>query len=102
MGNTAHSKKPWSVDILDEENVWIMDEDGNYIAEIVSRDEEGRFVDDPDERMANAELMADAPVLLERLSELIAACEEGDPENIAASVEFSRRATRCHIRNFDG
>lgn len=62
-----HTPGQWSYDFLDEENGWILDQHSNYIAEIVTSDEEGKFIRNGKERVANARLMAAAPELLEAL-----------------------------------
>lgn len=63
---SKHTKGPWRTEWLGEEQGYIMDDKGNYIAEIVAYDEEGRYC--PDEMEANARLMAAAPEMLEALS----------------------------------
>ena len=50
---------PWRVEEMGD-HVWIMDRDGNYLAEIISHDEEGHSVPKSEQR-ANAALMAGAP-----------------------------------------
>lgn len=62
-----HTPGPWKADFLDEDNGWILDKKSNYIAEIVTSDEENKFIKNPDEREANARLIASAPELLEAL-----------------------------------
>jgi len=41
---------PLSVDWLDDKNGWILDNEGRYIATMVTSDDEGRYVTDPAER----------------------------------------------------
>ena len=60
----------WYVDWLDEGHGWILDQDGRYLAEIVTCDDDGRFLDSSEEREAAAQLMASAPKLLRALKKL--------------------------------
>ena len=60
----------WYADWLDESHGWILDQDGRYLAEIVTCDDEGRFLDSIEEREAAAQLMASAPKLLRALKRL--------------------------------
>lgn len=60
----------WSVEWLDEEHGWIIDEKGNYIVEVVTGDSEGRFFGSRRRREAAANLMAAAPKLLRALKRL--------------------------------
>lgn len=62
-----HTPGPWEDVWLDDENGWIMDSRGNYLAEMVVADEEGLCVSE-DEARVNAHLMAAAPELLEACS----------------------------------
>lgn len=59
---------PWHHDFLDEYG-WVLDENNRYLADIVNSDSEGLLAP-PDEQQANAELMAAAPELLEKLRTL--------------------------------
>ena len=60
----------WHVDWLDHKNGWVLDEHGRYIAQIVTSDEEGRFLWTPAKRDAAANLLAAAPKLLRALKRL--------------------------------
>ncbi|HTF55980.1 MAG TPA: hypothetical protein VK661_01815 [Planctomycetota bacterium] len=60
----------WHAEWLDESHGWVMDENGAYLAEIVTYDDEGRFLATPQEREAAAQLMAAAPRLLRALKRL--------------------------------
>jgi len=60
----------WSVEWLDEEHGWIIDERGTYIVEVVTGDSEGRFFGSRRRREAAANLMAAAPKLLRALKRL--------------------------------
>ena len=60
----------WHGEWLDESHGWIMDENGAYLAEIVTYDDEGRFLGTTEEREAAAQLMACAPKLLRALKRL--------------------------------
>ena len=57
------TKGTWRDEWLDFYHGWIMDAEGNYLAEIVMEDEEGHCR--PNEGAGNARLMASAPELLE-------------------------------------
>ena len=61
--STKFTPEPWRAECLDEKHIWIMDRRGRYLAEIVAYDEEGSFIKDPEQRMANAEIMASAPAM---------------------------------------
>lgn len=61
---------PWTADFIDEYG-WILDAEGNYLAELVHEDEESRFIKNFQTRVANAQLMAAAPELLTVLTTLI-------------------------------
>ena len=67
---------PWRTEWLDDEHGYILDAEGNYLAEIVTFDEEGRYR--PDEMKANAELMAAAPELLWACKALAERLNEAD------------------------
>ena len=60
----------WRAESLDDLNIWILDESDNYIAEIVSKDDVGRFIRSASKRLAAAHLMAAAPKLLRALKKL--------------------------------
>lgn len=60
----------WRVDWLDDKKGWIMDQADNYIAQIVTSDEEGKFLRGFRRRDAAANLMAAAPKLLRALKRL--------------------------------
>ena len=66
-----HTKGPWEDVNLGSDNIWIIDEEGNYIAETIGADEEGRYIKNEEEREANAHLIATAPELLEALEGMI-------------------------------
>lgn len=59
----AHTPGPWHTDSMGTDRVWILDSEGNYLAEIVAKDECG-FAAPTDQQLANAHLMAAAPDLL--------------------------------------
>lgn len=61
--SSAHTPGPWRTDSIGTDRVWILDSDGNYLAEIVAKDESG-FAVPTDQQEANARLMAKAPRLL--------------------------------------
>lgn len=61
---TAHTAGPWHTDWLDNGQGWILDAKGNYLADIVTKDECG-FVVPRRQQKANAQLIAAAPDLLE-------------------------------------
>ncbi len=63
---SAHTPGPWKIDTLGS-HIWILSETGDYLAEVITSDEEGRCR--PEDAEANARLMAAAP-------ELLAAAEE--------------------------
>lgn len=65
-----HTAGPWRAEYLDSMNGWIMDENGNYLATIVTSDDEGMVVSE-EEQLANARLMASAPDLLSVLKEAV-------------------------------
>ena len=60
----------WSVEWLDDEHGWIIDEKGNYIVEMVTSDSEGRYFGSRKRREAAANLMAAALKLLRALKKL--------------------------------
>lgn len=60
----------WRAESLDDLNIWILDAEGNYLAQIVTSDEEGRFLRSTRRREAAANLMAAAPKLLKALKKL--------------------------------
>ena len=66
-----HTKGPWEDVNLGSDNIWIIDESGNYIAETIGADEEGRYIKDDEEREANAHLIAAAPELLEACNTIL-------------------------------
>ena len=72
-----HTPGPWICDWLDDENGWVLDSDGNYLATICTEDEEGRFETSPERRAGNARLMAAAPEFLAVCRGLIQAYEFG-------------------------
>lgn len=63
-------KEEWHVEWLDDEHGWIVDEAGNYIATIVTSDDEGHYVKSQRKREAMAILMSRAPKLLKALKKL--------------------------------
>ncbi len=58
--SSAHTPGPWYFDWLGDERGWILDNQANYIAEIVTHDEMGFYVSE-DQQKANARLIAAAP-----------------------------------------
>ncbi|MCI0464522.1 MAG: hypothetical protein L0Z62_46925 [Gemmataceae bacterium] len=60
----AHTPGPWRTDTIGLDRIWVLDEEENYLAEIVTEDECG-FVVLQGQQEANARLMAAAPELLE-------------------------------------
>ena len=56
---------PWFADSIDDQYVWVLDSRGNYIAEMVTSDEEGMCW--PDAAEANARAIAALPELVEAL-----------------------------------
>lgn len=54
-----HTKGDWRTS-SDRDQIWILDEAGNYLAEICTKDSEGMIVP-VEEQVANADLMASAP-----------------------------------------
>ncbi len=52
----AHTPVPWRTDWLGDDRGWILDEQSNYLAEIVTEDDCG-FVVPKDEQRANAEFI---------------------------------------------
>lgn len=88
--SSAHTAGPWQVDWLDDERGWILDANGNYLAEIVTKDDMD-FVVPKSQQHANAYLMAAAPDLYTCARYLRLVCEdrlsieaetENDPEVI--------------------
>jgi hypothetical protein len=74
----AHTPGPWHSDWLGDDRGWILDTRANYLAEIVTQDDEG-FVVSKAEQRANALLLAAAPELLDALTDLVGGCgKEGD------------------------
>lgn len=57
--STAHTPGPWRTDWLGDDRGWILDEQSNYLAEIVTEDDCG-FVVPKDEQRANAEFIVTA------------------------------------------
>lgn len=73
--SSEHTAGPWIVDWLDDENGWVLDAENNYLAEIVTTDEEG-FVVPPQQQRANARLIAAAPDLYTCARYLRLVCED--------------------------
>ena len=64
-----HTDGPWIFDSFDRG--CIIDGEGIFIAELSNEDEEGFIEEDPERHMANGELIAAAPELLEILEKII-------------------------------
>ena len=68
----GHTPGPWHYDAIDDQNQWVLDDAGRYLAELVVKDSEARCVS-PTDAEANGRLMADAPMLLAQRDALAAA-----------------------------
>ena len=55
----AHTKGPWRTDWLGTDRGWILDQESNYLAEIVTEDDCG-FVVSQDQQQANARFIVRA------------------------------------------
>lgn len=69
---SAHHKfteGPWHLDVLNE-NRWILDENDNYLAEIIYEDEEGKIAPEHEQHW-NGQLMAHAPEMLEFIQSFV-------------------------------
>lgn len=92
MSKAKHTPGEWKFDYP-----YILDEKGNYLAEIIESDEEGRFIDDYEECKANAKLMAAAPHLLYYLKDLIEQVNHfpqfRDGINMTYALEAIKQAT---------
>lgn len=84
MKKTKKLARKWELTVLDSNNQWVIDQDGNYIAEIVDYDSEGRFILCDYERVKNGKLMAASPRLLE-------ACKAAHKELVEC---YSKAGTR--------
>ena len=73
----------WRTEFLDSQHAWILDEHENYLAELVTSDEEGRFIPDVSIRKNYLRLMAASPELRAVLSELVEQIEGKQPLNSA-------------------
>ena len=91
MGHTPGS---WGNEWLDDENGWIMDTNSNYLAQIVTKDDEG-FSVPLQEQKANARLMASAPEILDAL---IISAIELDHAADALSESNQQQADNCAQR----
>lgn len=80
MGKIQHTPGPWVSD-----SGYILDEQGNYLVEEISSDEEDLFIEDYEQRAANMKLMAAAPELLEAL---ILVSQQSRTESLPAHVVF--------------
>lgn len=77
----AHTPGPWRTDSIGTDRVWILDGEGNYLAEIVAKDECG-FAAPTDQQEANARLMAAAPEFARLLAVLVGDLRDiGDGQN---------------------
>lgn len=70
LRKSQHTPGPWRAEWLNEENAWVMDKDGNYLATLVVEDEEGKCATG-DQQIFNLELMAAAPDLLASLQAMV-------------------------------
>lgn len=68
--SSAHTPGPWRADWIGDDHGWILDSQGNYLAEIITEDECG-FVVPADQQKANARLLVAAPLLAEALEYLL-------------------------------
>ncbi len=68
--SSAHTPGPWRTDSIGTDRIWILDEQSNYLAEIVAKDECG-FAVPTDQQQANAHLMAAAPELFDHLKNIV-------------------------------
>jgi hypothetical protein len=94
---SAHTPGPWHTDSIGTDRAWILDSEGNYLAEIVAKDEYG-FAAPTDQQQANACLIAVAPELLEHLCSMVAMAhsvsENWENGDLASAVRnLDRNAT---------
>lgn len=101
-GEAKHTPGPWFVDWLDDMNGWVLDASGNYLAEIVTEDDEERCVS-AEEQQANARLMAAAPELLAALRGLVDLLDErNEGLKTRDEIEFNVQCAREAIAKAEG
>ncbi len=73
---SAHTPGPWKIDTVGS-HIWILSETSDYLATVITSDEEGRCR--PQDATANAHLIAAAPDLLQACyAALELRCPDGD------------------------
>lgn len=107
------SEGPWRVEALDDRNIWVMDEDNNYIAEVVVEDDVDNYIRRASTRHANAHMLAASPDLT--LAAKAAICllkriikQSGTPEHmheakfaltmLTEAVYSATRDRKYHVR----
>lgn len=70
-----HSCPPWKHIVFSgtakKETEWILDSEGNFLADIITTDDAGKCERDPRKRLANARLIAAAPRLLAAIKRML-------------------------------
>jgi len=87
----------WRAAFLDSQHAWILDEDENYLVELVTSDEEGWFIRDGELREKYLRLMAASPDLravLRELVERIEGKESLEPDTLSRA---KRLLAQTHI-----
>jgi hypothetical protein len=93
--SSAHTPGPWHTDSIGADRVWILDGEGNYLAEIVAKDECG-FAAPTDQQHANARLMAAAPALLDAARGLYDLIDELREEGCDLFDDQAPLLEHCH------
>jgi len=83
-----HTPGKWDAKWLDNDWGWVMDENGNYLAQIVTKDEDGKVVSHKQQEY-NGILMAAAPYLLQALKDMVEAGHLGVKLNVKKSEHYS-------------
>lgn len=104
----AHTAGPWHHSWLDDIHGWILDDQGHYLAEIVTYDEEGLYVDEA-EQLANSRLIAAGPELLAHLTGIVemaksvaANWESGNLDQAVRNLDRIATAAEVAIRKAEG
>lgn len=83
---SKHTEGPWELSGVGD-FIWILDENENYLAEIIAHDDEGRYIEDDEEREANAHLIAAAPTMKRHFELILELSNRNNYETYRAAVK---------------